>query len=95
MIPAKLVAQGFSQRYGADYEGVFVPVVKKPTVRVLLTIASRGKLIVKHVDVKSAYLYGELEEIIYMKPSPGLKVNPIVVHRLKKSIYGLEQAGRV
>lgn len=51
---ARLVAQGFSQRYGLDYEEVFAPVVKQATFRILLTVASRENLIVKHVDIKTA-----------------------------------------
>ena len=71
---ARLVAKGFSQVYGADYDEVFDPVAKQTTFRTLLSIAARRKLIVKHVDVKSAYLYGDLAETIYMKQPTGLKI---------------------
>lgn len=52
---ARLVAQGFSQKYGEDYE-VFAPVVKQATIRTLLTIAGKEKMVVRHYDVKTAFL---------------------------------------
>ena len=61
---ARLVAQGFSQRYDTDYDEVFAPVVKQTTLRTLLTIASRDGMITKHLDIKCAYLYASLEEDI-------------------------------
>lgn len=63
---ARLVAQGFSQKYGTDYDEVFAPVIRPTTLRTLLVIAGRENLIVKH-DAKTAFLNGELNEIIYMK----------------------------
>lgn len=79
-----------------DYEEVFAPVVKQATFRILLTVASRENLIVKHVDIKTAYLYGELQETIYMKVPPGIEQpSSNTVCRLRRSLYGLKQAGRV
>lgn len=63
---ARLVAQGFCQKYGQDYDEVFAPVIKQTTVRALLAIASKRNLVLKHYDVKTAYLYGKLEEELYM-----------------------------
>lgn len=68
---ARLVAQGFTQRYGTDYDEVFAPVVKQTTLRTLLTIASRDGMMAKHLDIKCAYLYADLEEDIFMKQPPG------------------------
>ena len=59
---ARLVAQGFTQKFGVDFDEVFAPVAKQVTFRTLLTVASRQRMIVKHVDVKTAYLNGELED---------------------------------
>lgn len=64
---ARLVAQGFSQKFGVDYEEVFAPVVKTTTVRTVLSIAGKRKYHVVHLDVKTAFLNGKLREIIYMK----------------------------
>lgn len=68
---ARLVAQGFSQKFGRDFDQVFAPVAMQSTLRVLLTIASQKKLNVYHIDVKTAYLYGALEEQIFMHQPPG------------------------
>lgn len=94
---ARLVAQGFTQRFGFDYEEIFAPVAMQSTLRVLLAVAGRQKMTVKHLDVKSAYLYGTLSEEIYMRQPPGFVVQKKAhqVCRLRKSIYGLKQAARV
>jgi hypothetical protein len=93
---ARLVALGCSQKYGRDYDEVFAPVVRQATFRTLLTIASKRNLEVQHVDVKTAYLYGELSEYVYMKQPPGYEnENKNLVCRLLKSIYGLKQAAYV
>lgn len=97
---ARLVAQGFSQKFGTDYDQVFAPVVKQTTFRLLLSIASTKNLIVKHLDVNTAYLNGILSETIYMtiymKQPPGFieEGEEHLVCILKKSLYGLKQAGR-
>ena len=93
---ARLVAQGFSQKYGEDYDEVFAPVTKQTTLRNLLAIASMKKLILKHFDVKTAYLYGNLEEEIYMKQPVGYEKKGAekLVCRLRRSIYGLQQSAR-
>lgn len=92
---ARLVAQGFTQRYGLDYDEVFAPVAKQVTLRTLLTIAGRDEMQVRHVDVKTAYLNGDLKETIYMRVPPGLRVEKGQVCRLRKSLYGLKQSARV
>jgi hypothetical protein len=91
---ARLVAQGFTQKEGIDFTEVFAPVANSATVRVLLTVAGIKSYAVRHYDVKSAFLNGDLKEEIYMKPPPGVNENG-KVYRLKKSLYGLKQAANV
>jgi hypothetical protein len=93
---ARLVAQGFSQKYGDDYDQVFAPVVKQSTTRILLSLAAKLNLCVRHFDVKTAFLNGDLEEEIFMKQPPGFisDKQPDHVCRLKRSLYGLKQAAR-
>ncbi|KXJ71119.1 hypothetical protein RP20_CCG021438 [Aedes albopictus] len=92
---ARLVAQGHSQRFGLDYDEVFAPVAKQVTFRTLLTIASRRNMLVKHVDVKTAYLNGDLKETVYMKLPPGVAAEPDEVCLLRKSLYGLKQSAHM
>lgn len=93
---ARLVAQGFSQKFGVDYNQVFAPVAKQCTLRILLSIASHENLHTRHLDVKTAFLYGRLTETIYMKQPPGFEVdgkeNDVCL--LQRSLYGLKQAPR-
>ena len=67
---ARLVAQGFNQKYGTDYDEVFAPVVRPSTFRTLLSVAAKRKYHVKHYDIKTAFLNGKLDEEIYMKQPP-------------------------
>lgn len=93
---ARLVAQGFSQKFGTDYDQVFAPVAKQVTFRTLLTTATRRQFLVKHVDIKTVYLYGTLTEPVYMRQPKGYEIgSPGEVCHLKKSIYGLKQSGRI
>lgn len=93
---ARLVAQGYSQQYGIDFDEVFAPVTNQTTFRALLAIASREGIALKHLDVKTAYLHGELEEEVYMRQPPGFEEpgREHLVCRLRKSIYGLKQSAR-
>ena len=70
---ARLVARGFSQKYGEDYDETFAPVVHHETIRVLLAIAASRKLHVRQLDVRSAYLNGDIEEELYLEQPPGFK----------------------
>ena len=94
---ARLVARGFSQKYGVDYDEVFAPVVRQTTFRTLLTVASQKGMIIKHFDAKTAFLNGELEETIFMKLPEGYigTGKKDLVCKLKKGIYGLKQAAKV
>lgn len=90
----RLVAQGFSQKYGIDYDEVFAPTARPATLRLLLSVAGRRKYYVNHYDIKTAFLNGTLEEEIYLKQPPGYEQGS-KVYRLYKSLYGLKQAARV
>lgn len=94
---ARLVAQGYAQKYGTDFGEVYAPVAMQTTLRVLLTVAGQRRLHVRHIDVKNAYLNGTLEEEIFMRQPPGYAVagKEEFVCRLNKSLYGLKQAARV
>lgn len=91
---ARMVAQGFSQKFGVDYDEVFAPVARSTTLRVLLSVAGERGYKVQHFDIETAFLNGELEEEIYLKQPPGFQ-NGDKVYKLKKSLYGLKQAARV
>lgn len=92
---ARLVAQGYSQRYGHDYNEVFAPVLQPTTLRILLAVAGQKKWPVRHYDVESAFLNGNLEHDVYMKqPEYIKKPDDTRVCKLRKSIYGLKQGAR-
>jgi hypothetical protein len=89
---ARLVAQGFAQKYGSDYDEVFAPVVRPTTLRLLLTIAGHQKMTVKHYDIQSAYLNGKLSHEVYMKQPEGyITTSDHLVYKLNKNVYGLKQ----
>ena len=93
---ARLVAQGFSQQPGLDYEETFCPVIRYESLRSLIAIAAQKDLQLHQLDVTTAFLNGQLEEEIFMKQPEGyvIKGKEHMVCRLKKSIYGLKQSSR-
>lgn len=93
---ARLVARGFSQKYGLDYEETFSPVAKMTSVRATLSMAASKGWKLWQLDVKNAFLYGDIDREIYMEQPSGFKSKkfPDYVCRLKKAIYGLKQAPR-
>ncbi|GFY15399.1 retrovirus-related Pol polyprotein from transposon TNT 1-94 [Trichonephila clavipes] len=93
---ARLVAAGFNQIKNIDYSESYSPVVNIESFLLLIALAAKLKLNVNFFDVKTAYLYGDLEETVYMLPPPGYEklIGDDKVCKLKKSIYGLPQSGR-
>jgi Reverse transcriptase (RNA-dependent DNA polymerase) len=92
---ARLVAKGYQQVEGVDFDEVYAPVSKHATLRTLLAIAAKENLELHQLDIKTAFLNGELEETIYMAQPPGYEEGgAATVCRLKKAIYGLRQAPR-
>jgi transposase InsO family protein len=92
---ARLVAKGYSQQYGIDYNEVFAPVARWDTIRSILAIAAVNNWHVFQLDVKSAFLHGELNEEVYVEQPLGYQSErKELVYRLKKSLYGLRQAPR-
>ncbi|XP_055591553.1 uncharacterized protein LOC129743539 [Uranotaenia lowii] len=90
---ARLVAKGCSQRPGYDYDETFAPVVKMESVRTILSLANQSGSTIHQMDVKTAFLNGQLEEEIYMRlPNDEMGNSQLV--RLQKSLYGLKQASR-
>ena len=91
---ARLVAKGFTQKQNIDYFDTFAPVTRISSIRVLIALASIHKLFIHQMDVKTAFLNGDLEEEIYMEQPEGCVVSgqENKVCKLLKSLYGLKQA---
>ncbi|CAN0884979.1 Retrovirus-related Pol polyprotein from transposon TNT 1-94, partial [Linum grandiflorum] len=91
---ARLVIKGYSQKSGLDFFDTYSPVTKISTIRVLFALASIFNMAVHQMDVKTAFLNGELNEEIYMVQPPGCSTPETFnkVCKLKKSLYGLKQA---
>ncbi|GAA0174332.1 transmembrane signal receptor [Lithospermum erythrorhizon] len=93
---ARLVAKGFTQTYGVDYTQTFAPVAKLNIVRILISIATNLDWPLHQIDVKNAFLNGNLEEEVYMLPPPEFeKLFGSKVCKLEKALYGLKQSPRV
>jgi hypothetical protein len=93
---ARLVAKGYSQIPVIDFNDVFSPVVKHSCIRTLLSIVAMHDYELEQLDVKTAFLHGELEKVIYMDQPEGFVIpgKENLVCRLKKSLYGLKQSPR-
>ncbi|GJW36049.1 putative ribonuclease H-like domain-containing protein [Tanacetum coccineum] len=93
---ARLVAQGYTQEEGIDYDEVFAPVARIEAIKLFLAYASFMGFIVYQINVKSAFLYGTIEEEVYVCQPPGFEDPqfPNKVYKVEKALYGLHQAPR-
>ncbi|KAI3732428.1 hypothetical protein L1987_63633 [Smallanthus sonchifolius] len=92
----RLVVQGFRQIEGIDYNEVFAPVARLEAIRIFLAYASYKRFKVYQMDVKSAFLHGEISEVVYVSQPPGFEdpMHRDRVYKLDKALYGLHQAPR-
>lgn len=93
---ARLVVKGYAQEYGVDYTEVFAPVARMDTMKMILALAAQKGWGVFQLDVKSAFLHGELEEDVFVEQPQGYEVKgkENMVYKLHKALYGLKQAPR-
>ena len=93
---ARLVAQGFCQKEGIDYDETFAPVAHLEALRILLAFAASKGFKLQQMDVKSAFLNGFIEEEVYVRQPPGFESAKFLdrVFKLRKALYGLKQAPR-
>ena len=93
---AKLIVKGFQQKKGIDYSKIFSPIMKMSTIRLILGMVATENLHLEQLDVKTAFLHGDLKEDIYMSQLEGFIVQgqESLVCKLRKSLYGLNQAPR-
>ena len=93
---ARLVAKCFTQKEDIDYRKTFSPISKKDSLRIIMTLVAHFDLELHQMNVKTAFLNGNLEEEVYMDQPEGFpsKEKEHMVYKLKKSIYGLKQASR-
>ena len=92
---ARMVVRGFKQIEGVDFDETYAPVGRYGTARVLLALAAAMDWEVHQMDVTTAFLYGDLEEDIYMRQPEGFNDGSGRMWKLRKSLYGLKQAPRV
>ncbi|GKA43333.1 retrotransposon protein, putative, ty1-copia subclass [Tanacetum coccineum] len=92
----RLVAQGFRQEEGIDFEKSFTPVARIEAIRIFVANAAQKNTTIYQIDVKTAFLNGELKEKVYVSQPEGFvdQDNPSHVYKLKKALYGLKQAPR-
>jgi hypothetical protein len=93
---ARLVAQGYTQVEGLDFGETYVPIVRLEAIRILLAYACAHNIKLYQMDVKSAFLNGYINEIVYVEQPPNFKdeKKPNHVYKLRKALYGLKQAPR-
>lgn len=89
---ARVVARGFMQQEGVDFHETYAPVAKLATIRFLLAVGIQFDYQFCHMDVITAFLHGNLEQPVYMKPPEGVRIGDGKVLKLKKSLYGLRQS---
>jgi hypothetical protein len=88
----RLIAKGYAQTYGIDYEETYSPVAKMTTVRAIIAMATIKGWSLHQMDVKNVFLHGDLQEEVYMEQPPGYvdQTHLNLVCRLKKTLYGLK-----
>lgn len=91
---ARLVARGFLQVEGRDYRETFSPTVKMSSMRLVLALAAHKDLELDHIDIKCAFLHGDIDCDIYMRPPQGYSVEKGKLFKVVQSLYGLKQASR-
>lgn len=92
---SRLVAKGFHQQEGFDFQETFSPLVKPTTIRIIETLVVTFKWETQQIDINNAFLNGDLQEEVYMHQPPGFVGNNATLFcKLKKAIYGLKQAHR-
>ena len=93
---ARLVAKGYVQRNGIDYDEVFAHVARIETIRLVIALAASYGWEIHHLDVKTAFLHGELKEEVYVSQPERFEIKgkEDKVHKLNKALYGLRQAPR-
>ncbi|GJU13071.1 putative ribonuclease H-like domain-containing protein [Tanacetum coccineum] len=92
----QIVTQGYTQEEGIDYDEVFAPVARIEAIRLFLAYASFKDFVVYQINVKSVFLYGKIEEEVYVCQPPGFEdpYFPNRVYKVEKALYGLHQAHR-
>src|ERR1044072_2575949 len=94
-LKAHLVAKGYSQQKGVDYDEIFSPVLRHTSIRAVLALVASNDMILEQMDVKTAFLHGKIEEQIYMEQLEGFEeTGQRQVCNLKRSLYGLKQSPR-
>ena len=91
-----MVAKGYSQKHGVDFTEVYAPVARMDTMRMIIALAAHQNWQIFQLDVKSAFLHGELNEDVYVEQPRGYekKGSEHLVYKLHKALYGLKQAPR-
>ena len=88
----RLIPKGFTQEYGIDYEETFGSVARISSVCALLVVTTASKWDIFQMDVKDAFLNGNLSEEVYMQPPSSLLIEPNKVCHIRRALYGLKQA---
>jgi hypothetical protein len=93
---ARLVAQGYTQVEGLDFEETFAPVARLEAIRILLAYATSHNIKLYQMDVKSDFLNGKINKLVYVEEPPGFEdlKKPNYVYKHSKALYGLKQAPR-
>jgi hypothetical protein len=93
---ARLVARGFKQQYGVDYDDTFSPVVKLTVIQLLLSLVVSYGWVIQQIDIQNSFLHDFLDEDVYMKQPPGFEdsARPEYICKFDMSLYGLKQGPR-